>query len=107
MSAYMMGLERLVYDDSANTLTLYLRTLPPSAPPPAGVPTSNWYPQPGSVLTLDLPAKKLPSVTVTGMSAVADATAAGGVAYYLYTWNGSAYANPVRCNPDGTTPYRP
>lgn len=78
------------------TITVYVDDAPP--PPNDG---GNYSEPTGSVLTMEVPAKKS---TTDPPTIIKIQTSPTGAIYTKLTWNGSAWANPVRINADGS-PY--
>jgi hypothetical protein len=95
-----MQIDSIVWDTAVDTATLTLTG--DDIPPPPDLP-GNWYPGPGTGITITVPVKRRAVESPpTGILATTDA--AGLVVYTRYEYVAGSWANPVRVNHDGS-PY--
>lgn len=94
-----MGITQITWHVASGTVEFTLVSREPP-PPPEWVDESQWYGGGGDVLTFSVPAKKAVSAPATGI-AVTGTNADGTPQYTKYTWDGTAWSSPVRCDSNG------
>ena len=96
MAQVQVSLGPLTWDTVKDTvtLTLYAQDAPP-APDDGAIYTNPT----GSVLSMEVPVRK---ATAAAPTIVKIETSPEGAILTRYEWNGTAWANPVRINDDGS-----
>lgn len=96
-----MSIERIVWDDAADTATLTLRETA-ALPPPTVAGASSWWPGLGASVTVTVPIKRSATVTRPTGILVTPGTESGSVVYTRYEHDGTAWVAVGRVNADGT-----
>lgn len=104
MAQREMFIEKVVWDDVADTAVLTLREkYPPAGPEGPADRNWNWYAGPGATVTLTAPIRRAVVTNPTGRMAVAS-TVAGEVVWTGYEFVNGVWVSLGRQNADGT-PY--
>lgn len=95
-----MSIRRLTWHQDTSTVEFELQSN--EAPPrPDWIADDRWYGAGGDVLTFSVPAKKATATASVGIGITGVDAVTGMPQFTKYTWNGTAWVNPVRCDGNG------
>lgn len=94
-----MRIQRTIWHVEAGTVEFLLQSTEPP-PRPDWIREDQWYGGGGDTLTFAIPARKASTVASTGIG-VTGTNADGTPQFTRYTYNGTAWVNPVRVDSMG------